>query len=209
MHLHASDPASYLGADDVIQAGAPAVVAHAAQLREGRPDDVEFVRAAFEWVRDEVAHSFDARDSRVTVTATEVLEQRVGLCYAKSHLLTALLRAEGVPVGLCYQRLADDGIDAGHVVHGLVAVYLRGAWHRLDPRGNKAGVDAQFSLSVEQLAWAVSPEAGEIDYPHVYASPVASVLRALRGTDDVLTLYVSGLPAELAPDEIVQGGRLA
>lgn len=72
----------FLAADEVVQAGHPAVRAAAARLREGRTgDDAGFARAAYEFVRDQVRHSFDADDPRVTVAAAEVLEQRVGLCY--------------------------------------------------------------------------------------------------------------------------------
>ncbi|CAM5370161.1 hypothetical protein SHIRM173S_01475 [Streptomyces hirsutus] len=67
-----------------------------------------------------------------------------GICYAKAHALAALLRAEDIPTALCYQDLG--------VVHGLVAVRFHGAWHRQDPRGNKPGVDARFSLDGERRA---------------------------------------------------------
>lgn len=125
------------------------------------------------------------------------MRERVGLCYAKAHLLAALLRAEDIPTGLCYQRLFD-GATGAHALHGLVAVYLDGAWHRQDPRGNKPGVDAQFSLDQEQLAWAVDPAEGEIDYPTAYAAPAPEVVNSLRGTEDVLSLYKQGLPSTLS-----------
>ncbi len=190
--LLTTDP--FLAADDVVQADHPAVRAAAADLRDDR-DDEQFARAAYEFVRDHVQHSFDADDPTVTVTAAEVLEHRVGLCYAKSHLLAALLRAGGVPSGLCYQRLATAG--GGHVLHGLVAVHLNGQWHRQDPRGNKPGVDAQFSLDEPRLAFTVDPEAGERDYEPVFATPDPGVLATLRATTDVLTLRAAGLPSDL------------
>ncbi|MDG6103711.1 nucleotidyltransferase family protein [Dactylosporangium aurantiacum] len=182
----------------MVQADHPAVRAAAARLRAGHPDDTGFARAAFEFVRDEVRHSFDAGDPRVTVSAAEVLEHRVGLCYAKSHLLAALLRAQGVPAGLCYQRLATGG--GGFVVHGLVAVHLDGRWHRQDPRGNKPGVDAQFSLDVPRLAFTLDPAAGERDYEPVHAAPDPGVVAALRATTDVLSLRTAGLPSTTATD---------
>lgn len=164
------------------------------KLRVGSNDDREFARAAFEWVRDQVRHSIDVRDPRVTVTAPEVLRDGVGLCFAKSHLLTAVLRAEGVPAGLCYQRFSDG--EGGFFLHGLVAVHLDGAWHRQDPRGNKPGVDAQFSLHGERLAYTVNPDAGEIDYPEVRSAPSRAVVRALRSAADALVLCDGGLPAD-------------
>lgn len=191
-----ADPARFLAPDDVVQADHPAVVVLARDLRAQAHDDEDLARRAFTWVRDEVAHSYDVRDPRVTLRAADVLEHRVGLCYAKSHLLAALLRAEGVPTALCYQRLTDD--RGGHVLHGLVAVHLRGAWHRQDPRGNKPGVDARFSLDDERLAWPVDPTLGEVDYPTLHVRPVRCVVDTLTGADDVLALYDDGLPTELA-----------
>ena len=194
MQLRAGDPARYLAGDDVIEVQAPAVVSLAAELRAASPDDEAFARAAFEWVRDRIAHSVDAQDPRVTLTSTEVLTEGVGLCFAKSHLLAAVLRAGGIPTGFCYQRLAEGDT---FLVHGLVAVHLNGGWHRQDPRGNKEGVDAQFSLNREQLAWPTD-SAGEIDYPEVRVSPAPEVVACLRGATDALELCATGLPSTLA-----------
>lgn len=188
---------AYLGEDEFIHVTQPAVCNLARELRQSAGGDVAFARAAFEWVRDQVAHSYDVADPRVTLTASEVLEQRVGLCYAKSHLLAALLRSEGIPTGLCYQRLVHGD---GHVLHGLVATYLGGAWHRQDARGNKQGVDAQFSLGSERLAWSVDTSVGEVDYPQIFASPVRPVIDTLRDTEDILAIYDTGLPTGLGAD---------
>ena len=192
--LETAPPASCLAGNEFIDVDDRSVRALALTLRRSAGSDTSFAKAAFEWVRDEVAHSYDVGDPRVTLAASEVLAQRVGLCYAKSHLLAALLRAEGIPAGLCYQRLAHRD---GHVLHGLVAIHLDGAWHRQDPRGNKDGVDAQFSLDSERLAWRVVPSLGEVDYPGIFASPAPCVVETLRGTDDVLSLYDTGLPTGL------------
>lgn len=195
LNVRAKSPSRYLLADSVIDHAHPEVARQAAQLREGRPDDVTFARAAFDFVRDTVRHSWDAQDPRVTLSASDTLREGVGLCYAKAHLLAGLLRAQGVPSGLCYQRLTDDGQQFD--VHGLVAVFLEGAWHRQDPRGNKPGVDAQFSLADERLAWPVRPELGECDYVEVFESAHPAVVAALTSTDDVLALCGGGLPDAL------------
>jgi hypothetical protein len=195
MQLVASAPADYLGADEVIESTSPQVVDLAGRLRADCASDVEFARTAYEWVRDEIAHSWDARDPRVTISATEVLDERVGLCFAKSHLYAALLRSEGIPAGLCYQRLGNE--EDGHVLHGLVAVHLEGGWHRLDVRGNNDHVNAQFSLSEERLAWPIDLERGERDYPVVYASVAPVVRAALAGSDDAVALCLAGLPDAL------------
>ena len=193
--LVTAELSAYLGPDDVVQSDHLEISRLAKELSVGAREDTALAKAAYEWVRDQVTHSVDAQDPRVTVTATEVLAARTGLCYAKSHLLAALLRAQGIPAGLCYQRLADGA--GSHVLHGLVAVHIDGGWHRIDPRGNNASVDAQFTLDREQLAYVADPAAGEVDYPDVLVRPAPEVLAALRGSDDVLELCRAGLPASL------------
>lgn len=177
------DLSAYLAADEVIDHDRPVVRETAARLAEGVSDSYAYARAAFEFVRDTIPHSQDSGDLRVTWRASDVLARRTGICYAKAHALAALLRAEDIPTALCYQRLADDD-GAGHAVHGLIAVRFHGAWHRQDPRGNKPGVDAQFSLEGERLAWVPDPESNEMDYPVLYAEPHPVVLGALKAAPD-------------------------
>ncbi|MFI7500868.1 transglutaminase family protein [Streptomyces sp. NPDC049687] len=170
------DLSAYLAADEVIDHHHPLVRETAARLTKDATDSYDYARLAFEFVRDAIAHSQDSGDPRVTWRASDVLEQGTGICYAKAHALTALLRAEDIPTALCYQRF--------DVVHGLVAVRFNGAWHRQDPRGNKPGVDARFSLNGEQLAFLPDSEAGELDYPVLYAAPHPAVLNALKAAPD-------------------------
>jgi hypothetical protein len=144
---------------------------------------IEGIKKTYEFVRDEVHHSMDVQGVRVTCAASEVLRYREGLCYAKSHLLAALLRAQGIPTGFCYQRLLFGSTPAeGYVVHGLNAVYLasEARWIRLDVRGNKPGIDARFSMHEEHLAYTVQPALGEIDYPTIYVQPHPIVIQALQ-----------------------------
>jgi transglutaminase-like putative cysteine protease len=133
-------------------------------------------------VRDEVRHSHDYGLNPVTCRASDVLRHRTGYCYAKSHLLAALLRANGIPAGLCYQRLSlgEDGEGNRFCLHGLNAVLLPDAgWYRIDPRGNRPGIDAQFTPPVERLAFAArSP--GEADLTRVYPDPLPVVIEALQ-----------------------------
>ncbi|WP_433593174.1 transglutaminase-like domain-containing protein [Nocardia sp. CA-145437] len=187
-------PAAYLAGDSIVEVDHPAVRELGNELRSGADGEAEFARGAFAWVRDNVAHSYDARDSRVTLRASEVLEQRVGLCYAKSHLLAAVLRGQGIPTALCYQRLTHGD---GHVLHGLVAVYLDGAWHRQDPRGNRVDISAEFSLAEERLAFPVDPRLGEVDYPELYRTPAQSIVDTLSKATDILAVYDGGLPSDL------------
>ncbi|MFE5771873.1 transglutaminase family protein [Streptomyces sp. NPDC056485] len=184
------DVHAYLAADETVDHGHPLVRETADTLWDATGDAYSYAEAAFEFVRDTIPHSADSGDPRVSWRASDVLRTRNGICYAKSHALVALLRARGIPAGLCYQRLTEDD-GSNPVVHGLIALRLPGAagWARLDPRGNKPGVDARFALDAERLAFPVRPELGEVDYPELYAAPHPAALAALRQSADRRELW--------------------
>ncbi|WP_320008784.1 transglutaminase family protein [Maridesulfovibrio sp.] len=143
-------------------------------------EDEHVAKKCFEWVRDNIRHSSDYKMNPVTCKASDVLQHRTGYCFAKSHLLVALLRASEIPAGLCYQRLSLEGDGAPFCLHGLVAVYLKKyGWYRIDPRGNKTGVDAQFNPPIEQLAFTLSLK-GEADLPEIWADPHPLVVQVLE-----------------------------
>jgi len=193
-------PADYLAPSAWLDFGHSDIQRHLAARPGGGRSEEAVIRADFEFVRDRVVHSWDIQSRRVTGRASEVLRHREGICYAKSHLLAALLRGRGIPAGLCYQRLTlGDTPESGHCVHALNAVWIasRQRWVRLDARGNRPGVDAQFSLDAERLAFAVRPEYGEVDYGIIHAEPPPEITRALTAHEDCLVMYARHLPTEL------------
>jgi transglutaminase-like putative cysteine protease len=170
--------ADYLIEDEIINWRHPAVREQAGQLAQGAEDKVELSRRCFTFVRDRIAHSMDIGAEAVTCSASEVLLNGHGICYAKSHLLAALLRANGIPSGFSYQRLSDE--NGGYCLHGFNSLYLPShGWYRVDARGNKAGVDAQFIPPHEQLAFSHSAP-GECDYGLNLAAPLPCVVRVLQ-----------------------------
>lgn len=183
----------------VIRYDTPQVRTEIARIRAAADTPEERARLAFEVARDEVRHSFDTGNPVITITAEEVLEKREGICFAKAHLLASLLRGLGIPAGFCYQRvLRKDTVESGHALHGLNALWLeRYGWFRVDPRGNKPGVDAQFSPESERLAYPIRPELGEVDYPEVHTAPLPAVVEAMRGACDSLELFLTR-PAEVS-----------
>ena len=170
----------FLRSTEIVDGSHPAVHAKARELSWGSANPLETARRCFEWVRDKIQHSSDFHRNPVTCSASEALLAGTGYCYAKSHLLAALLRANNVPAGFCYQRLSIDDRGAPYSLHGLNAVRLpEFGWYRVDARGNKAGVDAQFRPPVEQLAFRLNfPE--ERAFRDILPDPLPVVVQALR-----------------------------
>lgn len=163
-------------------------------------NEVDTVKRTYHFVRDEIKHSWDIQDRRVTARVSDVLQEKVGICWAKANLLAALLRANQIPAGICYQRLTlEDTPESGYCIHALNAVYLSSLKSRirLDARGNKEGIQAEMSLDQEQLAFAVRPELGEIDYQEVYAEPLPVTMDILEKSTDALYMYQHLLPQAL------------
>ena len=170
----------YLAATDIIDWQHPTILKLANELTQQKDSKEKIGLVCFEWVRDNIKHSSDYQMNPVTCAASEVLQYRTGYCFAKSHLLAALLRANNIPAGFCYQRLSVFDNGAPYSLHGFNAVYLpQSGWYRIDARGNKEGVNAQFTPPQEQLAYELNfPE--EVDCQKVFARPLDIVVRSLQ-----------------------------
>lgn len=161
-------------------------------IKEQTSNPEKQARIAFEIARDDIFHSFDTKHPLVTINAEDVLKSSEGICFSKSHLLVALLRGLSIPAGFCYQRVLRVPTDenSGFALHGLNAIYLREyGWFRVDPRGNKPGVNSQFSIEPEQLAYTIHPHLGEVDYPTVYAKPLDSVIQSMQESATTQELF--------------------
>ena len=189
----------YLKADDVIDYNNDIIMWLADQLSQRADSEIDYIRAAYEFVRDKISHSADKNEDSITCSASEVLKAGHGICFAKAHLLAAVLRCKSVPAGFCYQKLIlDDEAAPVLIYHGLNGVYIREykKWIRLDARGNKEGVNARFSLNEEQLAFPIRPEKGEEDCFTVYPCPDIKVLEKLRNHRTRTELW-NDLPVKL------------
>ncbi|MFG6147412.1 transglutaminase-like domain-containing protein [Halobacillus sp. B23F22_1] len=187
----------YLEETEVVNYSHPSIKDIATVLFNNEQTEIEKVKVAFEFVRDEVSHSWDIQGTRVTCTAAEVLKHKEGICYAKSNLLAALLRGEGIPTGFCYQRLMIfDTPDKGYSLHTLNGVFLSSynRWVRIDARGNKPGVQAEFSLDVEKLAFSVQEKFDEKDYSTIYTKPNDKTIATLQANTNAIKMYKYHLP---------------
>jgi transglutaminase-like putative cysteine protease len=192
----------YLQVSEVIDWQHPAIMDCAKQITLGEQMPIEIAKACFEWVRDEIFHSVDYQMNPVTFRASDVLKHKTGYCYAKSHLLAALLRANQIPAGFCYQRLSIDDQGAPYSLHGFNAIHLpEFGWYRVDARGNKTGVNAQFLPPQECLAFKIQfPE--EADFSAILAEPLQMVVAALQAqaTWEDMLCNLPDIPLESVQD---------
>ena len=94
--------------------------------------------------------------------------------------------------------ILDDETAPVLIYHGLNGVHIseQRKWIRLDARGNKDGVNAQFSLEREQLAFPIRPEKGEIDGFVIYPTPDKKIVKLLKKYKTRTELW-NDLPTEL------------
>lgn len=200
LKLQSENMEDYLQELDEVNYSDTFIQALIGELFHSQQSDIEKIQAAFHYVRDEIAHSKDIEGEIVTCSASEVLKHKQGICYAKSNLLAALLRSQGIPTGFCYQRLMlFDTPEKGYCIHALNAVFIASLnkWIRMDARGNKKGVDAQFSIEKEQLAFSVNERLEEVDYPTIFMVPNEKTIAVLKEASNAIDMYMNDLPDSL------------
>ena len=183
---------SYLISDSAVDFSHPAIQEQAKILFHSPMNEEETIKTAFDFVCNEIPHSADIHSCIVSRTASEVLLNKEGICYAKSLLLAAFLRLKNIPTGFCYQSLRLDGtLNTELVIHALNAVWLssKKCWMRIDARGNTNGINAQFIPGEEHLAFDVHPQYGEIDYPVIYAAPHPLVIKTLNAFSNCKIMF--------------------
>lgn len=179
----------YLEKSEFINWDCPEILELALTLKGNLGSDVEVAKACFEYVRDSIRHTYDFQIDIITCKASDVLNHKTGYCYSQSHLLAALLRANGIPAGLCYQRLSLSGDGAPYCLHGLNAVYLNDfGWYRIDPRGNKERVEAKFTPPVEHLAFGTEGRL-ETDIQGIWPEPLPVIVNTLQKYNTCMAVY--------------------
>lgn len=124
--LYSNKIDEYLKHDDVIDFDNNAIIELVNTLFQKANNEFDFIKTAYEFVRDNISHSADINEEVITCSASDVLKASHGICFAKSHLLAALLRCKSVPAGFCYQKIIlDDDTAPVLIYHGLNGVYIK------------------------------------------------------------------------------------
>ena len=115
-----------------------------------------------------------------------MLERKTGYCFAKSHLLAALLRANAIPARPCYQRLKNHAdVGPAFYLHGLNAVWLEEYGPVPGGCPGRADVHAEFTPPHEHLAF-IPKEPGQADLTGIFSDPLPVVVDLLSKSTDYL-----------------------
>lgn len=123
-------------------APAEKTVAKAAELTEGKTDNLEKVKAVYDYVVGTLKYDYNLAatvQSGYLPVLDTVLEKQTGICFDYAALMTGMLRSQGVPCKLVVGY-------AGTIYHAWISVYSEktgwvegvvyfdgAAWKRMDP----------------------------------------------------------------------------
>ena len=190
----------YFQETSYIDYSSPIVRDQAKALFKSVNSELEKVRIAFEFVRDEISHSIDVNAPVVTAKASDVLRHKTGICHANANLLDALLRSQKIPTGMCYQHLTKKEDDSeGYCVHCFNAVHVGHRWIKLDARGNNDRVSVAFSLHDPAIAFVNRPQYNEFFWPGIFANPHRASMNALEAAKNMEEL-LKALPDHMLED---------
>jgi len=182
-----TDLGRYLEDTITIDWQTPRVMKRAGAVLEDKSSPEDRLRALFAFVRDDVAHAIDVGPELATCSASQVLKEGHGICYAQSHLLAGMLRYAGFPTGFCYARLASEEQRSGFVLHGFNAVYWAATerWLFLDASGRQGTPEASVAFEPPWgLPFEVDPEQGESFLPQILRRPAKRIIDLLERAPD-------------------------
>ena len=107
------------------------------QLFEHAPTGWGRVQAICDYVHRHITFGYE--NARMTRTALEAFQEKVGVCRDYAHLAVAFCRCMNIPARYCTGYLGDIGMPPPYVTMDFAAwfeVFLDGSWHTFDARNN-------------------------------------------------------------------------
>ncbi|HHS13047.1 MAG TPA: transglutaminase domain-containing protein [bacterium] len=128
----------FLRATTLMDIHHPRIQETASRLRKRSGDPA---RQLFYFIRDQIRYVFMVPRKRERFLASSVLNAQRGFCTQKAILFCALARALQIPAGIWFYDIVDATLDTQIAAllktrtlyrHGVAALWLQGAWRRLD-----------------------------------------------------------------------------
>ena len=190
---------NYLVESAYVNYNNPNVQREISSLLTNCKSSTEYLTKAFLFVRDHISHSVDkAEKTIISRSASDALKNKHGLCFAKAHLLCALLRAVKIPCALSYQTIISPSI---RFIHGLCA-YLdtnTHSWVHIDPVNKNDKFEA-FKAGHEWLYYRPSKKLTIINHPELYTDTHPAIKHYLE-KHSTLSDALEELPESLSSIE--------
>jgi Transglutaminase-like superfamily len=120
----------WLGPEQFIESDAAEIVLLARKMLRG--NDVETVRATYQWIMNELQYEGYVAQDRGALYAART---RTGDCTEYAALLVAMLRANGIPARLLGGFVVDqDALLRSVDYHNWAEVFVDARWHIVDPQ---------------------------------------------------------------------------
>lgn len=158
----------------------------------------EAAKEIFLYVRDQISHSFDLLEQDkeaehgqipVTITASQTLEHKTGICHSKANLMAALFRSVGIPCGFVYEHITlGEGEEDGYCLHGFNAVYMDMEWVFLDAGGNGENRKTEYSDTEPKTAFTCRKAYDEYFIDGIYVAPHEETMEAMKQAQDLSAL---------------------
>ena len=144
--IESPDLSPYLAPTYFIDSDSAGIIDYASAICRGIHSETDRAVALFYGVRDDIRYDpYSMEDKREALRASAVLKKKAGYCVPKAVLLTAVLRAAGIPARpgfadvknhLATQRLKALMKTDLFVYHGYVEIFLGNAWVKATPAFN-------------------------------------------------------------------------
>jgi hypothetical protein len=134
--MESDDPTQYLGETEYINFSNPKVSNETRRLTEGQATSRDKALSIFTFVRDHIKFGWTLMYSRMT--ASDVLEAKIGYANTKSTLFVAMLRCAGIPARQVFVNITSDifygigGTEVPYLDHSYSEIYLNCRWVKVD-----------------------------------------------------------------------------
>ncbi len=146
--------AAWLNPADYLDGEIPeAVGALSREIAGGETDDYEKVRLLYEWTAQNIAYDYDLlyadiEEQHEGCKPETVLENRRSICSGFANLLTALIRAQGIPALSCTCLSGERSLSQ---THAYTEAFAGGRWVLMDATWDSVGIWEDGQLQPDKL----------------------------------------------------------
>lgn len=192
----------YLKENEYVDFSAPNIQKLCKELFTDKMTEREKLCSAFDYLRENVPHSFRVSTGHITTKASDTLKYKTGVCHAHSNLLCAVMRAEGIPAGLRFQRIVlCEEPERQYCIHCFNAVYIIGQWQMCDLSSTDKNAPQKIKAGDAVCAFENNDASNEYFYDGIYSEPDLPTMKMLENAKDIDDVYKGLIETEKTFDK--------